>query len=51
MYMSFHIYFYKPMGNIEQKYEVVKTIGYHLREGVYVFIYTDIEKASYIRKN
>jgi hypothetical protein len=31
---------------LEEKYDAVKSISVPSREGVYVFIYTDMEKAS-----
>jgi hypothetical protein len=31
---------------LEEKYDAVKSVSVPSREGVYVFIYTDIEKAS-----
>ena len=35
---------------LEEKYDAVKSIGIPSREGVYVFIYTDMKKHLYKEK-
>jgi hypothetical protein len=45
-YILSHMFLQTNGEQLEEKYDAVKSIGIPSREGVYVFIYTDMEKAS-----